>query len=194
MRSDRQRRYLESVTRRNEFEGSLVRLRAVEAEDGDVWYASGFDTELDRRGGFTHLPSSRSAYRERALEASKAPEGDSVSLMIETVDGVVVGGLGVGANRRTRVFDYGIGIGREHWRKGYGTEALELLFRFYFLELGYQKVETGVYAFNEPSLRFHETFGFVVEGRRRRAVFTQGEHHDVILFGMTREEFTARHG
>lgn len=189
-----QRRYVEGVTRRNEFEGALVRLRGVEPEDADVWYASGLDTELDRRGGFTHLPSSRSAYRERALEASKAPEGDSVSLMIETLDGVVIGGLGVGANRRTRVFDYGIGVARQHWRKGYGTEALQLLFRFYFLELGYQKVETGVYAFNEPSLRFHETFGLAVEGRRRRAVFTRGEYHDVVLFGMTCEEFMARHG
>jgi RimJ/RimL family protein N-acetyltransferase len=113
--------------------------------------------------------------------------------MIDTLDGVVVGSLSVRGNRRTRVFDYGIGIGREHWRKGYGTESLELLFRFYFLELGYQKAETGVYAFNEPSLRFHEAFGFVLEGRRRRAVFTQGDYHDLVLFGMTNEEFLAGH-
>jgi RimJ/RimL family protein N-acetyltransferase len=104
------------------------------------------------------------------MEASKAPEGDSASLMIETLDGTVVRSLSSRANRRTRVFDYGIGIGRKHWRKGYGTEALEVLFRFYSLELGYQKAETGVYAFNEPSLRFHEASGFTVEGRRRRAV------------------------
>ena len=128
------------------------------------------------------------------MEASKVPKDDSASLMIETLDGTVVGSLSSRANRRTRVFDYGIGIQREQWRKGYGTEALELLFRFYFLELGYQKAETGVYAFNEPSLRFHEAFGFVVEGRRRRAVFTRGDYHDLILFGMTVEEFTARHG
>ncbi len=182
------------MSRRNEFEGNLVRLRAVEPEDGDIWYASGLDTELDRRGGFTHLPSSRAAYRDRAVEASKAPEGDSASLMIESLDGAVVGSLGARADRRTRVFDYGIGIGREHWRKGYGTEAVELLFRFYFLELGYQKAETGVYAFNEPSLRFHEAFGFVIEGRRRRSVFTRGEYHDAVLLGMTVEEFTAGHG
>ena len=181
------------MSRRNEFEGNLVRLRAVEPEDGDLWYASGVDTEIDRRGGFTRLPSSRAAYRDRAVEASKAPEGDAASLMIETLEGVVVGSLSARANRRTRVFDYGIGIMREHWRKGYGTEALELLFRFYFLELGYQKAETGVYAFNEPSLRFHEAFGFVVEGRRRRAGFTLGDYHDLVLFGMTVEEFAAQH-
>ena len=178
----------------NEFEGSKVRLRAVEPEDADAWYESGLDTDLTRRAGITHLPSSRAAFRKRTEEASKAPEGDSVALMIETLDGTAVGGLSVGeANRRTGVFSYGIGIDTEHRQKGYGTEALELLFRFYFRELGYQKVETGVYAFNEPSLRFHEAFGFVVEGRRRRSVFTRGEHHDVVLLGMTVEEFTARH-
>jgi RimJ/RimL family protein N-acetyltransferase len=178
----------------NEFQGRKVRLRAVEPEDADLWYQSGLDTDLDRRAGSTHLPSSRAAYRKRTEEASKSPDGDSVSLMIETLDGTVVGGLSTGeANRRAGVFSYGIGIGPEHWRKGYGTEALELLFRFYFFELGYQKVETGVYAFNEPSLRFHKAFGFVEEGRRRRSIYTRGEHHDIVLFGMTVEEFTARH-
>lgn len=114
-------------------------------------------------------------------------------LTIETLDGSVVGGVSVQGNRRSGVFSFGIGIGRDHWRKGYATEALELLFGFYFRELRYQKVETVVYDFNEPSLRFHEAFGFVVEGRRRRHLFTRGEHHDVVLVGMTNEEFFARH-
>lgn len=177
----------------NEFQGKKVRLRAVETDDWEVWYASGLDSDLDRRAASTHLPYSRAVYRERAEEASKRREGDDAMLTIETLDGSMVGGLSVHADRRSGVFSFGIGIGREHWRKGYATEALQLLFAFYFRELGYQKVETGVYAFNEPSLRFHEAFGFVVEGRRRRAVFTRGAHHDVVLFGMTREEFSARH-
>lgn len=109
-----------------------------------------------------------------------------MALTIETLDEVAVGGLSVGqADRRNGVFSFGIGIGREHWRNGYGTEALQLLFRFYFGEHGYQKVETGVYAFNQPSLDFHQHFGFVVEGWRRRAAFTRGQHHDLVLFGMT---------
>ncbi len=44
------------------------------------------------------------------------------------------------------------------------------------------------------AVAFHEAFGFAFEGRRRRAIFTRGEHHDVVLFGMTAEEFCARHG
>ncbi len=158
------------------------------------WIASGLDTDVDRRVGSTHLPSSRAAFERRLEEATKPTDDDSVVLAIETLDGTLVGGMSVGqADRRNRVFSFGIGIRREHWRRGYATEALELLLRFYFAELGYQKVETGVYEFNEPSLRFHEAFGFEVEGRRRRAVFTQGEYHDVVLFGMTVEEFESRH-
>jgi RimJ/RimL family protein N-acetyltransferase len=179
---------------RNEFEGDRVRLRALEPDDADIWRTWGVDTDLDRMGGFTRFPSTRDAYRNRIEEASKLPEPDGVALTIETLDGTVVGCVNTRSNPRTRIFDFGIGLGRDHFRKGYGTEALRLLFRFYFSEMGYQKAETGIYAFNEPSLRFHEAFGFVVEGRRRRAVFTRGEYHDLVLIGMTAEEFAARHG
>ncbi len=179
---------------RNEFEGNKVRLRAVEPDDAEVWFASALDTDADRRADHVHVPYSRGVYRQRAEDLTKRPEDDSAVLIIETLDGVVVGGLSIQTpNRRAGVFSFGIGIAREHWRKGYATEALELAFRFYFSELRYQKVESGIYAFNEPSMRFHEAFGFVVEGRRRRSVFTRGEYHDVVLIGMTAEEFAERH-
>jgi hypothetical protein len=32
-----------------------------------------------------------------------------------------------------------------------------------------------------------------LEGRQRRAVYTRGEHSDLLLFGITAEEFAARH-
>jgi RimJ/RimL family protein N-acetyltransferase len=175
----------------NEFEGKLIRLRAIEPED----WAAGLDTELDRLVDVTHLPSSRAAARQRAEQASRYPEDDRAQLVIETLDGTSVGSLSVGnADRRNRVFGYGIGLGRDHWRKGYGTEAVLLLLRFYFGELGYQKVDVEVYDFNEPAIRFHEALGFQHEGRRRRTYFTRGSYHDLVLFGMTAEEFFARHG
>ena len=144
---------------RNEFEGKKVRLRAVEPEDAERWFASALDTDLDRWADQTHLPYARAVYRQRAEEASKRPEDDNAVLTIETLDGVAVGGLTVETpNRRAGVLSFGIGIDRDHWRKGYATEALELVLRFYFRELRYQKVESGIYAFNAPSLRFHEAF------------------------------------
>lgn len=80
---------------------------------------------------------------------------------IETLDGTLVGWVNVArTDRRNGLFTYAIGVGREHWRKGYGTEAVLMMLRFYFAELAYRKVETKVYAFNEASLRFHDELGF----------------------------------
>jgi len=73
-------------------------------------------------------------------------------------------------------------------------EAVVLLLRFYFGELAYRKVETKVYAFNEPSLRFHDALGFKREGCRRAAHFTEGQYHDIVLFGMMAEEFFSLFG
>lgn len=66
--------------------------------------------------------------------------------------------------------------------------------RYYFEELRYQKANTRVNSFNEPSLALHRHLGFVEEGRRRRVGFSGGEHFDDILFGMTVEEFHDRFG
>ncbi|MFN8441618.1 MAG: GNAT family N-acetyltransferase [Caldilineaceae bacterium] len=76
-----------------------------------------------------------------------------------------------------------------YWRRGYATEAIKLVARFYFRELGYQKLTSLVYNFNERSLQMHEKFGFVFEGRLRRTAYTNGRHYDTIVFGMTSEEF-----
>ena len=95
------------------------------------------------------------------------------------------------ADRRNGVFSYGIGLGHHHRGKGYGAEAVVLLLRFYFAELGYQKCDTWVYAFNEVSLALHRGFGFIEEGRLRRTVYTAGAHHDEVYLGLTAEEFFA---
>ncbi len=76
---------------------------------------------------------------------------------------------------RHGTFGYGLAIAREHWRKGYASEAICLVLAYYFRELRYQKVTAHVYAFNEASIRLHEKLGFQLEGRLRRMIFT-GRH------------------
>ncbi|HET7095418.1 MAG TPA: GNAT family N-acetyltransferase, partial [Thermomicrobiales bacterium] len=61
--------------------------------------------------------------------------------------------------------------------------------RYFFDELGYQKAHVHVYAFNAASIRLHERLGFQREGRLRRMLFTGGQFHDVLVYGLTLEEF-----
>ena len=72
------------------------------------------------------------------------------------------------------------------------SEAIRLVLRYYFDELGFQKCNVGVYSFNEASIRLHEKLGFTREGVQRRSIFTRGQYYDNILFGITAEEFHAR--
>ena len=179
----------------NQFQGHKVRLCAIEPEDWEALLALEEDTDLVRRSSLVRLPASRAAAQAWADELSRRPSGDEVTLAIKTLGGTLVGIVDIGlADQRNRVFSYGVSIGREHRRNGFATEAVVLLLRYYFAELGYEKAEGTVFSFNRPSIQFHTSLGFQREGVRRRSVFSHGQYFDRILFGLTAEEFYARHG
>src|SRR4051794_32519816 len=110
----------------NEFSGRLVRLRAPEPDDLDAFRRFDLDSEGNRRWGWTHLPVAGDAQRRWAEDdAAKRPTDDKTSLAIETHDGVLVGSISVvAADRRNGVFSYGIALGYDHRRHGYGSEGV----------------------------------------------------------------------
>ena len=119
---------------------------------------------------------------------------DRCFLAIERLDNVLVGYISVAwANPRSGRFRHALAIGASYRRQGFGTEAVTLLLRFYFGELRYQKCDSGIWGFNDASLAMHEKLGFQIEGRVRRAIFSQGDYHDEIMVGITAEEFVERH-
>jgi diamine N-acetyltransferase len=79
----------------------------------------------------------------------------------------------------------GIFIGEEeHWSKGYGQQALRLILRHAFNDLGLHRVHLVVLDGNDRAIRAYEKCGFVVEGRLRQHAFKQGKFRDLILMGI----------
>lgn len=179
----------------NIWQGEKVRLRAIEPEDWEFFHTWNLDSETARRSYFVSFPSGKERDRRWAVDmAVKESENDEFNLAIENQNGELVGIINThGCNRRNGTFGYGLAVRREYHRKGYASEAILLVLRYFFLELGYQKVTAGVYAFNEASIRLHEKLGFQQEGRLRRMTFTNGRYFDDIHFGLTVEEFKERH-
>lgn len=68
--------------------------------------------------------------------------------------------------------------------RGLGTEAMTLLTRFAFAEVGLHRVELGVYAFNPRAIRCYEKVGFIHEGTRRAALRWEGEWIDQHIMAM----------
>ncbi|MCC6189530.1 MAG: GNAT family N-acetyltransferase [Anaerolineales bacterium] len=85
-----------------------------------------------------------------------------------------------------------LGIGAPADRgQGYGSEALELILRYAFEEMGLHRVAAEAAAYNTGALRFLERHGFRVEARRRQAVARDGQRWDQVMYGLLRSEWEA---
>jgi len=179
----------------NIFEGKLVRLRAVEPGDWEAHHQWDRDTEMARTLYEIPFPQSTLSTRQWAeREAAKRENGEEHHLQIETLEGIQVGSIGTNeCNLRCGTFSYGVGVIGQYQRKGYASEAIRLVLRYYFHERRYQKCTIKVYSFNEASQKLHESLGFTLEGRLRRMIYTNGEFHDALWYGITREEFEAKY-
>ncbi len=180
----------------NFWQGRHVRLRAVEPRDWEAHFAWNQDSNMSRQLDYIWPPSSEAHVKRWAEEVSaKTGENDEFAFEIEALDdGALVGHIAVHhCDRRVGSFSYGVATLPEWQRRGYASEAILLVARYYFEELRYQKMNAQVYSFNTASLALHDKLGFIREGTLRRMVYTGGRHYDVIAFGMTSEEFTARY-
>lgn len=173
--------------------GDRVLLRPLEQKDldADAQSATAVDSEADRYQSEIDFPYSSEPDRTELEKRRKREPGDDAFFwIIENLEGENVGYINTfDCERRVGVFKYAILIRRPYWRRGYASDAIKIVVRYYFRELGYQKLTALVYSFNERSLRMHEKLGFIFEGRLRRMIYTNGRHYDAIYFGMTKEEF-----
>ena len=177
------------------WQGSLVKLRAIEPSDWEHHFVWDQDSEIQRMIDRLYAPRSQEAMKQWAEKmALRDVKGDTYFLAIENLAGEHVGSISTQqCNPRDGTFQYGVAIRREHWRKGYASEAITIVLRYFFEELRYQKVTTPVYSFNDASIRMHEHLGFQLEGRLRRMIYTQGQFFDELFYGMTKEEFLEKY-
>jgi len=85
-----------------------------------------------------------------------------------------------------------IGIGEPDARgRGYGSEALQLLLHYAFMELNLHLVSLNVFEYNLRAIRSYEKAGFTVEGRAREFLNRDGRRWDMIFMGILREEWQA---
>jgi len=148
---------------------------------------------MARNLDFVWPPSSLANVRDEVEKmARKKLENDAFFWLIEDADGVAVGQVSThGCDSRNGTFQYGVSVSTDHQRKGYARTAIQMVLRYYFEELRYQKVTVAIHADNLGSIALHEGLGFVLEGTLRRMFFTRGGYVDLLYFGLTKEEWSA---
>ena len=83
----------------------------------------------------------------------------------------------------------GIAFGRQLQRSRAATEAMALLMRHVFDDLGYRRYEWKCDSLNGPSRRAAIRLGFIWEGRFRNAVVHKGRNRDTDWFSITDGEW-----
>jgi len=83
---------------------------------------------------------------------------------------------------------FGIGSPDDQ-RKGYGSQALQMLLRFAFAEINMFRVTANVPEYNEAAIALLKKFGFVEEVRRRQALARDGRRWDQLVFGLLKDDW-----
>ena len=106
--------------------------------------------------------------------------------------GEPIGSMGaVAFNEKARSVEIGYCIGEKWWRRGYTSEALSAVIRFFFEEVGVNRVYSEHDPRNPNSGRVMEKCGMKYEGTLRQADFNNTGICDTCVYGILAEEYKA---
>ncbi len=164
--------------------GKRVRLRGLEREDLPKFVEWLNDPEVGR--GITLIVPLSLVQEESWFEGMRSHPNEEHPLGIEvqTADGwTLIGSMSLmNVVRKDRQAEVGIAIGdKRYWNQGYGHDAMVLMLRYAFNQLGFQRIYLRVFETNPRAIHSYEKAGFVHEGRMRQAYFQDGKFIDVLL-------------
>lgn len=117
-------------------------------------------------------------------------EDDRLSFSICDVQENYVGNINLcGIDKKNGKFSFSIYILKSFRGKGYAAKALRLVLCYAFNELRMHKMISCVNMGNDASAALMRSVGCTVEGVMRDNEYYHGKYVDVVMFGVTREEF-----
>ncbi len=107
--------------------------------------------------------------------------------IIEKKDRTRIGYINSWTRGKTREIGYAL-VPSERG-KGYGTEAIQIMLDYLFLNTDVIRIQVSTVIGNLPSQRVLEKVGFTREGPMRKASYVGGEYRDMYLYSILREEW-----
>lgn len=167
-----------------------VRLRAIQEGDWEGYYLNRFDTPARRLlQNAVELPPTISEAKRFAEEYAEF-SANRLMFSIENLYGENVGGVNLNSiDEKNGTFSIGVQVDRDHRGKGYGTRAITILLKYAFFERRLNKFNECALEGNEASIAMLKKVGCIQEGVRRKVIYTDGQYLDLLLFGLTKDEF-----
>jgi RimJ/RimL family protein N-acetyltransferase len=178
--------------RTRKLEGETVELRRHARENYGLyarWYG---DPEIWHLTSWALSPLNRSAVEKLFEDRELSPIDDSFAIHIKDDDEPVGVISLMNISDANASAELSVIVGHpDNRHQGYGTEAIELLIRYAFEELGLNRVGLSAFDFNGEAISAYEKLGFAVEGRYRQAIKRNSGFHDAILMSILKNEWQA---
>jgi UDP-4-amino-4,6-dideoxy-N-acetyl-beta-L-altrosamine N-acetyltransferase len=125
------------------------------------------------------------------LDSLKGNERQSVFAVIS--EGAVIGVVSLNAiNRVQKSADWAFYLDVEAQGRGVGSLMESWVLDYAFETAGLEKLNCEVLAINPAVIKMHQKFGFEIEGVRRQNILRDSQRLDVVLLGITKDEWRAK--
>ena len=165
-------------------EGNLVNLRIIEREDLPL--ITEYENDPEFWGELAVYPLLQKSKADLEKEYDKRPPEENW-FFIEKKDGTKIGAAF--HFLEGRLLEIGYAIVPSERRRGYGTEAAEIIVDYLFLSRAIVRIQAATDIRNMVSQKVLERVGFKKEGILRKYVFVRGEWRDALLYSILREEW-----
>lgn len=102
----------------------------------------------------------------------------------------LLGTVSLRRHARDRRAELGYWLARAAWGRGYATEAVTAAIDLGFRQLALARIYAQVIVGNDASMRVLDKLGMVNEGTKRRHIRKGRRLHDVVFYGLLREEWS----
>lgn len=171
--------------------GNIVTLRAIEIDDLDSLNRWSNSPELWKNLAGWHFPYSKLNTENWILNINNNNSTNQI-FAIDTIEHGLIGTASLkNIDWKNRNAFHGMMLGDVETRgKGYALDTVMALMRYAFEELGLNRLDGCMIAYNKRSISFYtKKCGWQVEGTRKNWFFKNGSYHDQIIVGITREQY-----
>jgi RimJ/RimL family protein N-acetyltransferase len=172
--------------------GEKITLRPVREADLPRLYA--FHQDIDNRGPYYPWGVLSEISFQKQFQESGFWKKESGMLLMVTPDDEIIGHIEFfpTVSYLDEVeLSYQVYAG-EHRGAGATTEAVGLMTAYLFDTKRQNRIRLIIHPDNRASQRVAEKCGFRLEGTARGAWFHRGQHHDVLVYALLREEHAER--
>lgn len=172
--------------------GKNVKLRPLRFGDENLFFRWRNDLDYIALTKSFRLPKHEATEKDWLASVMADKSNKSVIFIIESLSDAEAAGF-VQLSRIdwiSRNCLFGIALPEKDFQgRGFGSEAMQLIFDYAFKTLNLNKISLEVVAFNENSIHLYEKAGFEREGVLKKHYFWNDAFHDVLIYGLFKENF-----